>query len=136
MGGGAGQPGAQPQGRYVRPVWLNPVPTPRVPPVDACRSQLYLGLIGRPMGSIYIAGLPGRKRILKPAFDEGFGYQADDDFGTVPPLLEVRDYIPGQSLYAPSIRTVTDLLELGPEQNDRLTIELDQDGVVQRIRCQ
>lgn len=136
LGGGNGQPGAQPQGRYVRPVWLNPVPTPRIPEVDACRSQLYQGLIGRHEGSIYIPGLPGRKRILKPAFDEGFGYSPDDDFGQRSPLLEVKDYIPEQSLYAPSISTVSDLLQLGPAQDDRLTIELDQDGVVQRIRCQ
>ena len=92
--------------------------------------------MGRQEGSIYIAGLPGRKRILKPAFDEGFGYSPDDDFAQPTQLLEVRDYIPNQSLYAPSIRTVTDLLQLGPPEMDRLTIELDQEGIVQEIRCE
>jgi hypothetical protein len=124
------------QGQYVRPDYMNPAPTPRVPPVDACRSQLYVGLVGRHEGSIYIAGLPGRKRIIKPAFEEGFEYQYDDPLGRDPTFIEVRDYIPDQVLYAPSIRTVSDLLQLGPEQNDRLTIELDADGFVQQIRCQ
>ncbi len=132
------RPGIIPDGRgqYVRPEYLAPTPTLRLPPVDACRSQLYQGLIGRHEGAIYIAGLPGRKRILKPAFREGFGYLPEDDYYTQPPSIEVRDYIPDQVLYAPSIRTVTDRLQLGPEQQDRLTIELNQEGYVQEIRCE
>jgi len=59
------------QGQYVRPEYLNPVPTPLIQGVDACQSHLYRSLVGRHEGSIYIAGLPGRKRILKPAFLEG-----------------------------------------------------------------
>lgn len=135
-GAGNPQPNAQRQGLYVRPPWLEPAPTPRIPDVDACRSQLYVGLIGRSEGSIYLEGLPGRKRILKPAFDEGFGYEQEDDFAQPPQLIEVRDYLPSQSLYAPSIRTVTDLVQLGPAQDDRLTIELDDQGIVQEIRCE
>lgn len=124
------------RGQYVRPEYMNPAPTPRLPPVDACRSQLYQGLIGRHEGAIYIAGLPGRKRVLKPSFYESFEYQRDDTFYQEPALIEVRDYIPDQTLYAPAIRTVTDRLQLGPEQGDRLTLELDANGYVQEIRCE
>lgn len=124
------------RGQYVPPEYLAPAPTPRLPPVDACRSQLYQGLIGRHEGAIYIAGLPGRKRILKPAVNEGFEYQRDDAFYQEPNLIEVREYIPDQSLYAPAITTVTNRLQLGPEQGDRLTVELDAMGYVQQIRCE
>lgn len=124
------------RGQYVRPEYLAAAPTLRLPPVDACRSQLYQGLVGRHEGAIYIAGLPGRKRILKPATDEGFNYQSDDSFFRPPDLIEVREYIPDQSLYAPSITTVTNRLQLGPEQGDRLTLELDARGYVQEIRCE
>lgn len=135
--GGAQQGNGFPadMGRYQRPAYLNPVLQPRLPPADACRSQLYLGLIGQHEGAIYIAGLPGLKRILKPAFTEGFNYQAEDTFGEEPRLYEVRDYLPDQVLYAPSIITVSDLIQLGPPQENRLTLELDQDGYVQQIRC-
>lgn len=122
-------------GQYQRPAYLNPVVQPRLPPADACRSQLYLGLIGRHEGAIYIAGLPGLKRILKPAFSEGFNYQPEDPLGQQPRLYEVRDYLPDQVLYAPSITTVSDLVQLGPPQENRLTIELDQYGYVQQVRC-
>lgn len=135
---GTNRPAQVPEGRgqYVRPEYLNPAPTLRLPPVDACRSQLYQGLIGRHEGAIYIAGLPGRKRILKPAFPEGFNYQREDTFYQEPPLIEVKEFIPDQSLYAPSIRTVTDRLQLGPQEADRLTLELDARGYVQDIRCE
>lgn len=122
-------------GRYQVPEYLQPQPTPRIPPVDACRSQLYQGLVGRPEGSIYIPGLPNPKRILKPAIDEGFEYSEQDPLGMDPTLVEVREYLAGQNLYAPSIRTVSDLVSLGPSQQDRLTIELDQYGMVQEVRC-
>lgn len=137
--GMAGQQRATPfpegMGQYVRPEYLNPVVQPRLPPADACRSQLYLGLVGRHEGAIYIAGLPGLKRILKPSFDEGFEYQADDPLGQQPRLYEVRDYLADQVLYAPSITTVSDLVQLGPPQENRLTIELDQYGYVREVRC-
>jgi len=123
------------QGQYVRPEYLNPAPTPRVPPVDACRSQLYVGLVGRHEGAIYIPGLPGRKRVLKPSFLESFDYRQEDTLYEEPPFTEVRDYLPDQVLYAPSIRTVTDRLQLGPINENRLTIELDREGYVQEVRC-
>ncbi len=123
------------QGQYVRPDYLNPAPLPRIPPVDACRSQLYQGLVGQSEGAIFIPGLPGSKRVIKPAFDEGFGYSQEETFGDDPPLLEIRDYLPGQSLYAPSIRTPGSLLEAADYDLSRLTIEVDEQGYVQEIRC-
>lgn len=125
-----------PQGLYIRPEYLAPAPTPLIPPVDACRSRLYAGLVGQHEGAIHIPGLPGRKRVLKPAFLEGFDYQPDDSFYSEPPFVEVRDYLPQQVLYAPAIRTVTDRISLGPEDENRLTIELDREGYVQEIRCE
>lgn len=123
-------------GQYVRPAYLNPVQQPRLPPVDDCRSQLYLGLVGRHEGSIFLAALPERKRILKPAFNEGFEYRADDPLGEEPRLYEVRDYLPDQVLYAPTVQIVSDLVRLGPPQQNRLTIELDQNGYVREVRCE
>ncbi len=123
------------QGQYVRPAYLNPQPTPRVPPVDACRSQLYAGLVGRHEGAIYIPGLPGRKRVLKPAFLEDFNNNPIQGLDPEPPFLEVRDYLPDQVLYAPSIRTVADRIQLGPVDESRLTIELDREGYVQQVLC-
>lgn len=123
------------QGQYVYPDYLRPAVTPMLPPVDACRSQLFQGLVGQPEGAIFIPGLPGRKRVLKPSFDEGFQYEPDETFGQPPTLMEIRDYLPGQSLYAPSIRDTRDLLALEPVERERLTIELDQFGIVQEIRC-
>lgn len=123
------------QGQYIRPAYLNPEPTPRIPNPDVCRSQLYQGLLGQHEGAIYIAGLPGRKRVLKPAFLEDFEREVIANDFVEPPLIEVRDYLPQQVLYAPSIRTVSDLIELGPDEEDRLTIELDEEGYVQVLRC-
>jgi len=123
------------QGQYVRPEYLNPTPTPMIPAVDACRSQLYRGLVGRHEGAIYIAGLPGRKRILKPAFLEDFDGGYIEGIDPEPPFLEVRDYLPDQVLYAPSIQTVTDRIQLGPVDESRLTIELDREGYVQEVVC-
>ena len=136
--GGAYQPQYQPrqgQGQYVRPEWQRPAPTPVIPPVDACRSRLYAGLLGQHEGAIYIPGLPGRKRILKPATIEDSDMQQIIGIDPDPFLVEVRDYLPDQSLYAPAIRTISDRLSLGPEFEDRLTIELDVEGYVQEIRC-
>ena len=123
------------QGQYVRPAYLNPSPTPRIQAVDACQSQLFQRLLGQHEGAIFIAGLPGTKRVIKPATleytDDSFVPGIDED----PPFLEVRDYLPQQSLYAPSIRTVDDRIALGPPDEDRLTIELDEEGYVQTINC-
>jgi len=123
------------QGQYVRPEYLNPTPTPLIPPLDACRSQLYAGLVGRHEGAIYIPGLPGRKRVLKPAFLEDFDRERVQGIDPEPPFLEVRDYIPDQVLYAPSIRTISDRIQLGPIDEGRLTIELDNEGYVQEVSC-
>jgi hypothetical protein len=126
------QPG---QGQYVRPDYLNPTPTPRIPRADLCQSKLYQGLVGQNEGAIYIAGLPGRKRVLKPAFLEDFDGNRVEGIDPEPPFIEVRDYLPQQVLYAPSIRTVSDRIQLGPEDERRLTIELDDEGYVQEISC-
>ena len=123
------------QGQYIRPDYLNAQPTPRVPPVDSCRSQLYQGLLGQHEGAIYITGLPGRKRVIKPAQLEGFGYNPDDSLYDRPPFVEVTEYLVGQSLYAPAISNMTDRLNLGPTIQERLTIELDADGYVQTVDC-
>lgn len=125
------------QGQYVRPEYLNPAPTPLIPPLDACRSQLYAGLVGRHEGAIYIPGLPGRKRVLKPAELEDFdlGRERIQGLDPEPPFIQVRDYLPDQVLYAPSIRTVSDRIQLGPIDESRLTIELDREGYVQEVTC-
>lgn len=137
---GAGYPGyvyqsIPGQGQYVRPAYLNAQPIPRLPPVDACRSQLYLGLVGRHEGAIFIPGLPGRKRVIKPAFQEFENDMFVEGIDPLPPLIEVHDYLPDQILYAPSINTIDDFTMLGPIDEDRLTIELDVEGYVQEVRC-
>lgn len=123
------------QGQYVRPEYLNPAPTPLLNPIDACQSYLFKGLVGRHEGSIYIAGLPGTKRVLKPAFLEEFDRERMEGIDIEPPFLEVRDFLPNQVLYAPSIRTVSDRIQLGPDDENRLTIELDREGYVQQVVC-
>jgi len=123
------------QGQYVRPEYLNPTPTPLIQGVDACQSHLYRGLVGRHEGAIYIAGLPGMKRILKPAFLEGPDVEPIEGIDPDPPFLEVKDYLPNQILYAPSIRTISDRIQLGPVDERRLTIELDREGYVQEVVC-
>ena len=123
------------QGQYQRPAYLDPAPTPRIPAVDPCRSQMFAGLLGQNEGAIFIPGLPGRKRIIRPATWEG----PDNDFlgGQMmePPFVQVQTYLPGQQLYAPSIADITERITLGPEDASRLTIELDREGYVQEIRC-
>lgn len=124
------------QGQYVRPAYLNPAPIPRMPPTDACRAQLYQGLVGQPEGAIFIPGLPGTKRVLKPAFEERLLLERQDNpFRTAPDFIEVRDYLPNQSLYSPSIRTPGSLVAPVDFDTSRLTIELDEGGMVQSIRC-
>jgi len=126
------QPG---QGQYVRPAYLDPAPTPRLPAIDPCQSQMYLPLVGVNEGAIYIPGLPGQKRIIRPAVFEG----ADNDFLNGEMMTEtyvqVQNYLPGQQLYAPSISDVSERITIGVEDTSRLTIELDRDGYVQEIRC-
>jgi len=123
------------QGRYVQPANLRPLPTQPIQLADLCRANFYKGLEGQHEGAIYFVGLPGAVRVIKPAFLEGF----ENDFlpDTLPraPLLEVRDYIPDQILYAPTIRTVDSVLNAGPVIRERLTVELDVEGYVQDVRC-
>ena len=123
------------QGQYIRPEYLAPAPTPIIPALDPCRSQLYASLLGVNEGAIHIPGLPGAKRIIRPAAFEG----GDNDFlgGEMmrDTYVEVQRYLPGQQLYAPAITDVTERITLGPEDVSRLTIELDRDGYVQEIRC-
>jgi len=123
------------RGQYIRPEYLQTQPTPVIPPLDACNSRIYEGLIGQHEGAIHIAGLPGNKRIIKPATEEDFERELIEGIDEEPPLLEVRDYIAGQLLYAPTITTFEDGLELGPEDDTRLTIRLDEFGYVQYIDC-
>jgi len=123
------------QGQYIRPEYLNPTPTPIIQTIDACQSYLFRGLVGRHEGAIYIAGLPGSKRILKPAFLEGADRERIEGIDPEPPFLEVRDYLPNQVLYAPNIRTISDRIQLGPVDENRLTIELDREGYVQEVVC-
>ncbi len=133
---GAGQPRPQiAQGQYQIPPHLRPEPTRRIPDDDRCRSKLYSGLVGQHEGAIVFAHLPGRTRVIKPAYQE---IDRDDflrDMQDPPPFMEVREYIAGQILYAPSIRAVSQVDELGPIIEDRLTIELDRDGYVYNISC-
>jgi len=125
------QPG---QGQYVYPEYLRPAVTPRIPRPDLCQSRIFMGMVGQHEGSIFIAGLPGRKRVIKPAFlEEDLPFTEGID--PEPPFVEVKQYLPGQTLYAPSIRTTADLLDSQPIEQDRLTIELDREGYIQEVRC-
>lgn len=123
------------QGQYVRPEWMTPAPTPRIPAADPCRSQMYQALLGVNEGAIYIPGLPGSKRIIRPAVFEG----PDNDFLNGDMMnetyVQVQTYQAGQQLYAPTIGNITDRITIGPESVDRLTIELDSEGYVQEITC-
>jgi len=124
------------QGQYITPQFLLPELPQPLPPEDLCRSRLYLTLVGQHEGSIFIAGLPGRKRIVKPAELEDFEIDiAQRDFIAPPPLVEVIDFLPQQSIYAGSIRTVTDRSFLTDEDQSRLTLELDSEGYIQEVRC-
>lgn len=122
-------------GQYTQPAHLRPEPTPRIPLDDVCRSRLFLGLVGKHEGAIEFAYLPVRTRVVKPAELE---IDQDDflqDMQPEPPFLQVREYIPGQVLYGPSIEAVRRADELGPILQDRLTIELDKEGYVTRLSC-
>lgn len=126
------QPG---QGQYVRPEWMAPAPTPRLPALDPCRAQMYQALLGVNEGAIYIPGLPGAKRIIRPAVFEG----PDNDFLNGEMMgdtyVEVETYQAGQQLYAPTIGNITDRITIGPENENRLTISIDREGYVQEITC-
>lgn len=135
-GAGEPQPRARPNlGQYQIPLNQRPEPTRRIPDDDLCSSKLFLGLIGQHEGGIVFATLPGRTRVVKPAeleLDEDSFLQ---DMRPDPPLVEVREYLSGQTLYTPAIRTVTRIDNLGPVLRDRLTVELDADGYVRELSC-
>jgi len=126
------QPG---QGRYVQPEYLRPIPNPTIQPIDLCRAQFYQTLLGQHEGGIYFTGLPGHIRVIKPAETGLLENEFLPDTLPDPPFIEVRDYIPGQVLYTPSIRTVASLVEAGPIIEERITIELDDEGYVEEVRC-
>lgn len=122
-------------GQYQRPVFLQPEPTQRIPQDDLCRSRLYLGLIGQHEGSIVFSSLPGRTRVVKPAETEEDRDDFLQDLEPDPPFVEIREYLAGQILYAPAIRALRLGNALGPIEQDRLTIELDQFGYVAAMSC-
>jgi len=123
------------QGIYVPPANLLPQPMQRIPADDVCRSQFYRSLVGRHEGSIYFAALPGQKRVIKPAELEDPISDFLPDMEMLPPTVEIRDYLPEQSVYASSIRTLYGDALAGPEIRTRLTIELDDEGYVTRVAC-
>lgn len=135
---GAGEPQSRPRpnlGQYQIPANQRPEPTRRIPDDDLCRSKLFLGLIGQHEGGIVFATLPGRTRVVKPAELE---LNEDDflqDMRPDPPLVEIREYLSGQTLYTPAIRTISRIDNLGPILRDRLTVELDTDGYVRELSC-
>lgn len=135
-GAGETQPRRRPNlGQYQVPPGQRPEPTRRIPDDDVCRSKLFLGLIGQHEGGIVFATLPGRTRVVKPAELE---LNEDDflqDMRPDPPLVEVREYLSGQTLYTPAIRTVSRIDNLGPILRDRLTVELDGEGYVREMSC-
>lgn len=126
------QPG---QGVYVYPQYQRPLPTQYVPATDICRAQLYQGLRGQHFGGIHIASIYGDKRIIKPAELETDEDEFLADMNAQPPLVEVTEMIAGQPLYAASVRTGVYRGQLGPDRDDRLTIELDNEGYVADIAC-
>ncbi len=135
---GAGVPRPRPRpdlGKYRVPVNLRPEPTRRIPDKDECRSRLFMGLVGQHEGGIVFAALPGRVRVVKPAEQELERDEFLQDTYPDPPFVEVREYLAGQVLYAPSIKAVSSVDELGPIIRNRLTIELDRQGYVSRLTC-
>ncbi len=107
----------------------------RLPTPDLCRAQMYRGLIGQHEGGIVFASLPGRTRVVKPAETELDQDEFLQDMRPDPPLIEVREYLSGQALYTPAIRAVQRGDDLGPIQQDRLTIELGREGYVRELTC-
>ncbi|MBL4854692.1 MAG: hypothetical protein JKY25_10700 [Robiginitomaculum sp.] len=135
---GSGVPGQNRRpglGQYVVPVNQRPEPTRRIPDDDLCRSRLFLGLVGQHEGGIVFAVLPGRTRVVKPAEQELDQDEFLQDTRPNPPFVEVREYLSGQVLHAPAIRAVSRVDELGPIMRDRLTVELNAQGYVNRLTC-
>ena len=125
------------QGQYIRPAYLDPELPPRIPQDDLCKARIYQRLVGQFEGSLYFQAIPGRQRIIKEAvLDE---LERDDEFLTdlnaPPPFVEVREFISGQPVYSANIRTTPAVLSLEPEVADRLTVEINIDGIVERVSC-
>lgn len=123
------------QGQYIRPAYLDPDLPPRLVPDDVCQARIYQSLVGQYEGSLYFHAIPGRKRIVKPAELEQRRRNFLPEFEVEPPLLEVTEFLADQPLFAPSIRTTPDLLALEPEVVERLTIEINRQGIVEEVRC-
>ena len=126
------QPG---QGQYVRPVFLQPELPQRLPIDDLCQSRSYQALIGHFEGGLFFQAIPGRQRIVKEAFLEDFEDDFLPEFEVQPPFLEVREFLSGQPLIGSSIRTTPALLATELPVEDRLTIEINIDGIVEDVRC-
>ncbi len=141
FGNGSGLQGGEPfqrrpgQGLYQQPQNLRPQPMQRIPVNDLCQSQMYRGLVGRHEGSVYFSALPGLKRVVKPAETEVARSDFLPDMDILPPNVLIRDYLPGQSIYASSIQTIYGGALDGPEVPERLLIELDDDGYITRVGC-
>ena len=81
------------------------------------------------------SSLPGRTRVVKPAETEEDRDDFLQDMNPDPPFVEIREYLAGQVLYAPAIRAIRLGDALGPIEQDRLTVELDQYGYVRAMSC-
>lgn len=122
-------------GQYQYPAYLRPVPAPRRPDIDECRSRLYYALRGQHEGGIVFSSLPGRVRVIKSASTETPRNEFLPDTLPQPPFREVREFLAGQVIYAPSIEHTPQFDELANQVPDRLTIEIDQYGYVAEVRC-
>ncbi len=125
----------QPQAIYRQPAFMQPELTQRMPPDDLCRSRLFLGLVGQHEGGVVFSSLPGRTRVVKPAELEMEQDEFLQDMNPDPPYVEIREYLAGQILYSPAISAVRVGDNLGPIEQDRLTIELDQYGYIRELSC-
>ena len=123
------------QGQYIYPQRLRPQPMPSLQPADICGARLYQGLVGQNIGSVHLPVIAGDKRIIRPAEVELSEADFLPDLNPQPPLLEVREMLAGQPLYAASIRTGLYPGQIGPEREDRLTFELDSAGYILTAAC-
>ena len=122
-------------GQYQYPQYLRPEPRLYTPQRDLCNATLYQGLEGQHIGGVQVGVIAGNKRIIQPAELE---LDEDDflaDMRPEPPLLRVTELLAGQPLYAASVRTGVYRGQLGPDQPDRLTLELDAQGYILDVMC-
>lgn len=137
--GGTGGPAASPptpeRGGYVYPEYLRPQPPPYQPLADACGYRLYRGLVGTHIGAVHVATIQGRKRIIQPGVFETVENEFLPQMQEQPPYMTVTDILPGQPLYAATVRTGLPPGEMGPDDPNRLTISLDEEGYITDIGC-